>query len=147
MSIDRKNAIPDSTLLIDWISSIYGVFWGIWLGFFVEQLGKNTISEIIPKKIASVIPIGFSLLLILFIYNFIKWVWLMRYIGDKSKGYEIFLGIKKCPLFIITVVGIYFFGYLYNIDMIWRNMGAWATIAWPFVIIISLISDKRGWLK
>ncbi len=148
-------SVENLTILIDWTSSIYGIFWGIWLGIFLQKIWENLSNPEAIAKLPSFIPTsylpyllpGLALLICLYTYNFVKWLWMMRYITKKSTSSHR-ITFEKYPIFLslILLVAIIFSGIAFGISSIQVGLVLGASVFWPITVIMIVNWDWRGWL-
>lgn len=140
---NRQN--EDTKTLIDWVSSFYGMFWGVWLGFYVEQIGRLQLNSIIPVELSPFILVGFAIIIMIFSYNFIKWLWKMRNDSPSSRAARAFFNLNSgVVLFIIVIFAIILIGWVYTVPIIWVGMGLWTSFGWP-IIVTAVVYNRRGW--
>ncbi len=153
----RDNAVDANTVLIEWTSAIYGIFWGVWLGFFSEQLitqcnmvpvlsafpvVKDVVNILYPGMLA-----GISLLIVVYSYFLVRWLWGMRRIVPNSGYQEVFQKLGTALVFwLASVVGLFILGGFCAIRMLWVWVGIWATLSWLVVITFVVLADKDGWV-
>lgn len=144
----NSNNKADTPMLIEWISTIYGIYFGIWLGFFVEQLFiKQAIVQIqIPFFSVDLVNIGFSIIIGVYTYYFVKYMWRIRNVTPTQQFRTVVKRFVGAPILVlVTDLAIFFIGYIFKIDKIWTGMGIWATISWVLVLGFAVLSDRRGW--
>jgi hypothetical protein len=149
-----KSVIADNAVLIDWASAIYGIFWGVWLGFFADKLittcSPQALSPIFPQGILSVIYatmlVALSILISVYSYFLVKWLWSMRLILPNATYLEVFAKLRKALIFwLFTMLGIWFLSSVCSIGWQWAWIGLWSTAGWLVTISFIVLADKEGW--
>lgn len=136
----------DTRTLIEWTSSIYAIFWSIWLGLYVDKLSTFAPINLIPTNWISPIAIGFFLIVLLYTYHLVKWLWLMGTVNpDSPVKVAIKLQGKAFFLVILIMAAIHGLGTIYKVPFIWTGLGYLSTIGWPVSIITIVCSDRRRW--
>ena len=130
--------------LIEWSLSIYGIYWGIWLSFFVEQIVQHKIRPGFEYFYSSIL-IFFGLLVMVYSYYLVKWLWDIRSLYPKANISELIYRLKRAFSFLIGItIATYCLGYIFCINDIWVYMGIWSSAGW-FVLTVSIVvSDWRA---
>jgi len=66
--------------VIEWSSNLFGIFWGVWWGMYVENIIRSTTSEvdvfIMVNKIVIVIILALGIFI--FTHTYVNWMWQIR---------------------------------------------------------------------
>lgn len=135
------------TLLIDWSSSIYGIFWGVWLATYTQSLVDQCKLRFLPYCLKPWLIIGFILLLSLYIFHFVKWLWRMRF-SKENPFFARTLSLGEYPtwIFLSTMIVIGFIGFLFYIPLVNISLVFLSTLVWVLMVILIVNWDWRGWL-
>lgn len=148
-----ENYSQDNTILIEWVSAIYGIFWGVWLGFFTDKLVTScsinpliNIPEIIVSIVYSTAIVSLTILITVYSFYLVKWLWMMRTIVPKTDYRTVLSKLGKAAVFLIcSVIPISGLSFLCSIGWQWLWMGVWATTGWLFVVSLIVMADRKGW--
>lgn len=146
----------DNIQLIDWVSSVYGIYWGVWLGFFLDKMANSkpngllVLSSIFLNKdlenYSLVLICSFSILVVSYTFFLVKWMWSVRTLSINSRVSSAINKNKPTIILLILTSGmIILLGKIYSLNVIWIGAGIWATAGWITVIIFVLFSDRRSW--
>ena len=145
---NSANNNADNHTLIEWISTIYGIYFGIWLGFFVEQLiSQQTKVEVqFPFFSTDLVALGFSIIISVYTYYFVRFMWKIKDVSPSQRFSTVAKRFVSAPILVlVTDCAILFIGYLFKINRIWIGMGIWATLGWVILLGVIVLSDRRGW--
>jgi hypothetical protein len=72
--------------LIDWTSSLFGLFWGVWWGVFLGVLLSNPIVATGGYSLldTNVLLVCSAILIALFVYFYVRWLWAIRAIQSRT---------------------------------------------------------------
>jgi hypothetical protein len=146
--------VGDNTRLIEWATEVYGIFWGIWVGFSIDRIvaGSETpLRDYVWSGIAlPYLPLGLSmgLSLLASLYSFflIKWLWCMRFIQPNTGYREVFAKLGKAVYFwILVVIALILVQVFCSIGWQWVWMGIWSTLGWIAMVGVLVLIDRRSW--
>jgi hypothetical protein len=138
-----KKIIEANTVLFEWSSAFFGIYWGVWQGFFVEQISLNEISSDYIYLYPWVL-VGYGILIVVQTYYFVKNMWAMRKISTREEIAELIPRFKNFLIYLIfTSIAIVLLGWLFDISILWVGMGITASVGWSLVILFMALSDWR----
>jgi hypothetical protein len=103
---ERQREIRNLSVL-DWTTSVFGLFWGVWWAFFVDRSLENAPNQStifgwpVPTTwlwLMSAILVG------LFTYFYVAWMWSARKLGPESKIKDVRPQITRLFLICIAFV-------------------------------------------
>lgn len=151
---DEDHSVEDNTRLIEWATEIYGVFWGIWIGFFVQEIVTGCETPLDEYEWAGLwlpyLPLGLSvslsILASVYVFFLIKWLWGMRFIQPHETYRAVFAKLGKAvPFWILVVVALVLIHFLCHIEWPWIWMGIWSTLGWIVTVSALVLIDRRSW--
>jgi hypothetical protein len=138
----------DNSVLIEWTSSVYGIFVGVWLGFFVEQLVENR-GVFLIKALSEyyfTFIVGYSILFSVHTFYMVRWLWIMRGFSPDGSFSEALAKFKAGRKFAVSnLVALLLVGYLFSVKVLWVYMGVWAIFGWLLVVGAVVSADRRDW--
>jgi hypothetical protein len=124
------------TNVADWITAVFGIFWSVWWGFFINRVLEDNPSDWIKNiyiLMSVLITCSFSVV-------YVRWLWNIQKIAYKMFLLSSFIGFSAPLLFLIafflSAIGIA--GILFSIPSPLILYGAVLTIIWPIVVVITL---------
>lgn len=152
----RRTNSDKRTLIADWTTAVFTVFWSVWWGFFIARLLETKSNYIVIKKpiIAPSewykIPIYAYMLasvVIVCIYAilYVRWLWSAQASSYSSVSLGTYIRFSYPYL---TITAILFSSILLvrlsaiNISPLIVDYGLFLTAAWPLVMFITLWPDQ-----
>lgn len=151
---DEDYVVGDNTRLIEWTTEIYGVFWGIWIGFSVQQIVTGCETPLNDYKWAGLwlpylplgLSVGLSILASVYTFFLIKWLWGMRFIQPHEAYPSVFAKLGKVARFWILVVAAMVLVHVFcHVGWHWIWMGVWSTLGWIATVSALVLIDTRSW--
>src|SRR3989304_7515347 len=86
-SISIMNTVLErNKSLIDWTTSIFSIFWGVWWGIFLNSLLQEPIQATNPYSLLDTnkLLVISSLATALFVYYYVKWLWEIKSVYSRT---------------------------------------------------------------
>jgi len=129
--------------LIEWISGIFGIFWGVWWGVFLTAMIEKPITSDNPYSLldTDVILCCSAVIIALFVFFYVHWLWSLRRVS--SRTYTRTTGKKLLPALIFwfcfsTVA--WLLGNLHSLPLSIVIYGIVLTLFWMLLDVAILVS-------
>ncbi|NMC57961.1 MAG: hypothetical protein GYA51_00990 [Candidatus Methanofastidiosa archaeon] len=99
--------IERNKTIIEWSSNIFGIFWGVWWGMYIDNVMISEIeSNNFPITLNKVIIMGvLALSIVIFTHSYVEWMWKIR-ILSRSTTNETTRKYLKFPIIALIVISI-----------------------------------------
>lgn len=148
--------LPESQIdkqrnLTDWVTGIFGIFWSVWWGFFVNEILKSsvekaaaTLPNISPPFSIQTTKLSFlivsSVTLAVFASVFVRWLWEIHgtvfYGILLSKFWDLSNKLGLVVLFLFFGIVSAGIGFRVPGELIWY--GSLLTFLWPITVLITV---------
>lgn len=156
MDEEQKLTCEDNARLIEWAVAIYGIFWGIWLASFTENVVTScewpvliediVVDHLLVGRILCLAPIGFLVMITTYTFFLLKWLWGLRFVLPGAGFQAIFKNARQAAiLWSYVTLFILGFQYLCSISIGWASMGIWATLGLHATTAAVVLVERRAW--
>jgi len=134
--------------LAEWTLGIIGIFWGVWWGFFVNEILASDRATAVFFGLLSASKTFFLVVSALYVgflvFTLVRWMWALRTLSRLTRFWSLLMDLRR-PAFVLGgfIAAVYVVSDTFGLGMDQATYGAVLSLLWPTVTYAVLLAADR----